>query len=66
MEDVNARPQLSFSYLELSIQFFGIQLQKKLSIFDELNEMEARLRLKERDFTSVKSDAFVAVAFTVA
>ena len=66
MEDVNARPRLSFSYLELSIQFFGIQLQKKLPIFDELNEMEARLRLKERDFTSVKSDVFVAVAFTVA
>ena len=66
MEDVNARPRLSFSYLELSIQFFGIQLQKKLLIFDELNEMEARLRLKKRDFTSVKSDVFVAVAFTVA
>ena len=66
VEDVNARPRLSFSYLELSIQFFGIQLQKRLPIFGELNEMEARLRLKERDFTSVKSDVFVAVAFTVA
>ena len=65
MEDLNARPRLSFSYLELSIQFFGIQLQNKLPIFDELNEMEARLRLKERDFT-FKSDVFVAVAFTVA
>ena len=66
MEDVKVRPRLSFSYLELSIQSFGIQLQKKLSIFDELKETEARLRLKERDFTSVKSDVFVAVAFTVA
>ena len=63
---MNARPRLSFSYLELSKQSFGIQLQKKLPIFEELNEMEARLRLKERDLTSVKSEVFVAVAFTVA